>query len=307
MENRAHALIAGIFALALTAAVALAFWWFGGKHEETRDYLVVAQQNVTGLGAQGQVRYRGVRVGRVEDIALDPANRRNILVRIRIRSDIPITKSTFAKLGYQGLTGIAHILLDDDDRDPHPLTAQEGELPRIAMRPAFLQELSEDAAATLQQVRELVVNLNALLNPENRRQIEKTLVNISAASENLNASLASANALLQDENMKRIGPAIANIENATKQAELLLQEVRALTPRLTALMEKADHAVDGAAGSGLADTVPRLNETARDVGAASRQLRRLLDRLEAAPQSLILGPPAPVPGPGETGFDPAAR
>jgi phospholipid/cholesterol/gamma-HCH transport system substrate-binding protein len=70
MENRSHALVAGLFTLFLGVAVLLSVWWIGGKHETSRDYVVVTQQNVTGLSLQGQVRYRGIRVGKVQAIEL---------------------------------------------------------------------------------------------------------------------------------------------------------------------------------------------------------------------------------------------
>ena len=66
MENRSHALMAGLFTLLLGTAAILAAWWFGGKHELTREYTVVTRQNVTGLSLQGQVRYRGIRGGKVQ-------------------------------------------------------------------------------------------------------------------------------------------------------------------------------------------------------------------------------------------------
>jgi phospholipid/cholesterol/gamma-HCH transport system substrate-binding protein len=72
MENRSHALAAGLFTLFLGLAVALSIWWFGGKHEATTEYTVVTRHNVTGLSLQGQVRYRGIRVGKVQAIELDP-------------------------------------------------------------------------------------------------------------------------------------------------------------------------------------------------------------------------------------------
>jgi ABC-type transporter Mla subunit MlaD len=34
---------------------------------------------------------------------------------------VPVTRATTAKLGYQGVTGIAHILLEDSGNDPTPL------------------------------------------------------------------------------------------------------------------------------------------------------------------------------------------
>ena len=63
MENKAHALVAGVFALLLLMATLAAVWWFGGNREAVSEYLVVTRQSVTGLNLQAQVRYRGIRVG----------------------------------------------------------------------------------------------------------------------------------------------------------------------------------------------------------------------------------------------------
>ena len=41
MENRAHALAAGIFVLILLFAIGLAGWWMTGKREASRDILLV--------------------------------------------------------------------------------------------------------------------------------------------------------------------------------------------------------------------------------------------------------------------------
>ena len=84
MENRSHALLAGLFVLLLGAAALFAMWWFGGQREATRDFIVVTRQNVTGLSPQGQVRYRGITVGKVQSIRLDPQDSANILIRIRV-------------------------------------------------------------------------------------------------------------------------------------------------------------------------------------------------------------------------------
>ncbi len=127
MENRSHALVAGLFTLVLGLAAALSIWWFGGKHEATTEYTVVTRHNVTGLSLQGQVRYRGIRVGKVQAIALDPQDAHNILIRISVDSAVPVTRGTTAKLGYQGVTGIAHILLEDSGADPTPLRAVDGD------------------------------------------------------------------------------------------------------------------------------------------------------------------------------------
>jgi len=63
-------------------------------------------RSVPGLNPQAVVRYRGLDIGRVEAISFDPKVPGQILIHIGIRPDTPITKSTYATLGTQGVTGV---------------------------------------------------------------------------------------------------------------------------------------------------------------------------------------------------------
>jgi len=67
--------------------------------------VVVAKQNVSGLNPQAQVRYRGIRVGKVNDIRLDPDDSSNILISIEVNDDVPLTRGTVAKLNYRASPG----------------------------------------------------------------------------------------------------------------------------------------------------------------------------------------------------------
>jgi phospholipid/cholesterol/gamma-HCH transport system substrate-binding protein len=301
MENKAHALIAGIFTLLLLAASLAAIWWFSGKREAVSEYIVATRQNVTGLNMQAQVRYRGIRVGRVESIRLDPEDSRDILIRISISRDVPVTQGTVAKLGYQGLTGIAHVLLEDTGKDLAPL-AQGTKLLRIPMQPSLMQEFTDSGGAVLRQANELLANVNQLLNTENRARIGKTLANLESGSAHLAATLAEARAVLADDRIKRLGPAIANIEGAAGEARNALREAARLLPHMIGLTEKLDQMVGETNGEGLAASGVRMQELGRELTQTSRQLNRVLQVLEAAPQSVIYGPPLAAPGPGEPGF-----
>jgi phospholipid/cholesterol/gamma-HCH transport system substrate-binding protein len=301
MENKAHALIAGIFTLLLLIASLAAIWWFSGKREAVSEYIVATRQSVTGLNMQAQVRYRGIRVGRVESIRLDPEDSRDILIRIAISRDVPVTQGTVAKLGYQGLTGIAHVLLEDAGKDLAPL-AQGTKPPRIPMQPSLMQEFTDSGGAVLRQANELLANVNQLLNTENRARIGKTLANLESGSAHLSATLAEARAVLADDRIKRLGPAIANIEGAAGEARNALREAAKLLPHVITLTEKLDQMVGETNGEGLAASGVRMQELGRELTQTSRQLNRVLQVLEAAPQSVIFGSPRAAPGPGEPGF-----
>lgn len=301
MENRSHALIAGIFLILLGAAAALSVWWLGGKRDESRDYLVITRQNVTGLSQQGQVRYRGINVGRVESIHLDPDDVRNIQIRIRIDADVPVTRGTIAKLGYQGVTGIAHILLEETGRDPALLTG-EGGLPRIAMQPSLLDELSDFGSITLKRAHEFLANANALIGSENRARVARTLDNLERASAGLDATLADVRRALDPEAVRRLHATLAHAERAAGELQPALGEARQLMNRLQALAAQMDGVVGASGGTSLAEVLPRWSALAEDYSATARRLDRVIGQLEQAPQSLLFGPRPAEPGPGEPGF-----
>ena len=303
MENRAHALVAGLFVLFLLAGAVGAVFWFGGQREASAEYLVVTQQNVTGLNPQAQVRYRGIRVGRVESIRLDAQNTRNILIRISISRDVPVTSGTVARLGYQGMTGIAHILLEETADSPGVPAAVEG-MVRIPMQPSLLQEISDSGSAVLRQAQMLLASANEVLNPQNRDRIARTLDNLESGTADLAGVLAETRKLLADPRIAQIGPAVARIEQAADAARGVLVDVRPLLPRVEGLLTKLDGMVGDPGGEGLASSGAHLKEVSHELTQTLRQMSQTLRALEEAPQSVLFGPPAPQPGPGESGFIP---
>ncbi|MCJ7838631.1 MAG: MlaD family protein, partial [Burkholderiales bacterium] len=113
MENRAHALAAGLFTLVLGAALAAVALWFSKDDIKLIPYVMTTSSSVTGLKVEAPVRYRGVDVGKVDEIVIDAANSGRVQIRIGVREGTPITSSTYAQLGYQGITGLAYVLLGD--------------------------------------------------------------------------------------------------------------------------------------------------------------------------------------------------
>jgi phospholipid/cholesterol/gamma-HCH transport system substrate-binding protein len=304
MENRSHALVAGLFTLFLGVAVLLSVWWIGGKHETSRDYVVVTQQNVTGLSLQGQVRYRGIRVGKVQAIALDPSDVRNILIRISVNDSVPVTRGTIAKMGYQGVTGIAHILLEETGTDLQPLPGNAGEASQILMRPSLIEELSDAGGATLRAAGEFLGNANKLLDSDNQQRFASILANLEATTANANEAISQFRQLLAQtpESLRLLNATLVRAEQAAGHATPLLLEARALVVRLQTVGERVDRLLGDPSPSGVAALAPRLNELGSELSANSRQLQRVLQMLEDAPQSVVFGSPKHSPGPGEAGF-----
>ncbi|HTZ00469.1 MAG TPA: MlaD family protein, partial [Rhodocyclaceae bacterium] len=185
MENRAHALAAGLFTLLLAAASAMALWWLGQTKEDASLYLLETRRNVTGLNVEAQVRYRGIRAGKVEDIFVDPKDPRVILIGISVDNRFHLTRGTVAQLGFQGITGLAFVQLEDDGRQPEPLVASGGDPPRLVMKPTALDTLGDKAEDIVGQVAQVTERLARLLDEKNVGNLSRTIENTAVASEGL--------------------------------------------------------------------------------------------------------------------------
>jgi phospholipid/cholesterol/gamma-HCH transport system substrate-binding protein len=123
MENKAHALAAGAFVLLVSALLVAMAWWLSREGGVRVAYELSSRDSVSGLNLQAAVRFKGVQVGKVTAISFDPKVPGNVLVRISVDTNAPVTQATFATLGYQGVTGIAHVQLDDGPGPKTPLVS----------------------------------------------------------------------------------------------------------------------------------------------------------------------------------------
>ena len=314
MENRAHALAAGLFALALGLGLLTALWWFSQDRAQTRALVLVARDDIGGLGPQARVRFRGLAIGTVSEIRIDPTDSRNILVRVQVSEELPLTRGLRASIGTIGVTGLAFVQLDDRGTDPTPLQGEGGEVPRITLESGLLTQLGEHALEAVEQFRSLSTRLSRVFDDEGLSQLRATLARIESAAAGMDQSfnelpktLAALHSVLTPQNVARLSATLKNLESSSAQATPAMLELRALVSRVDMLAVRFDQAAS-AASAGLVDgSLPQLNTLLRELTSNSRRLGRLIDELESTPQMLLLGRSEGEPGPGERGFDGATR
>ena len=310
MENRAHALAAGLFALALGLGLMTALWWFSQDREQTRALVLVARDDIGGLGPQARVRFRGLAIGTVAEIRIDPTDSRNILVRVQVSEELPLTRGLRASIGTIGVTGLAFVQLDDRGTDPTPLLGEGGEAPRISLESGLLSQLGEHALEAVEQFRKLSTRLSNIFDEDGVSQLRATLARIDSAAAGMDKSfnelprtLAALHSVLTPQNVARLSATLENLERGSAQAAPAIAEVRALVSRIDLMAARFDQAA-GAASDGLVDgALPQLDTLLRQLTSSSLRLGRLLEELDAAPQMLLLGRSGREPGPGEAGFD----
>ncbi len=322
MENRAHALAAGLFTLLLGIGVLIAAQWFSRDNYEKVQYTLVSNHSVSGLNVQASVRLRGVEVGKVDVIEFDGDDPRNILIKINVKGGTRITRGTTAQLGTQGITGLAYIVLDDDDgKNPTFLPPSDDKDKRILVQKSFFDELTGSGKDLISQFGEVAQRVNKLLEDKNQTQLIKTIAELEGASKqigslakSLEPGMKNVPALTADTRkmiasadvaMRDLAPALKEAKATLTSIDKLAREYaqRADTlDRAAKGVEEVGVASQGAAASISGEITPRVNTLLEELARNSRNLDRLLSELNEQPAGLVFGRPSGRPGPGEAGY-----
>ncbi|MDB5395615.1 MAG: hypothetical protein JWM91_3121 [Rhodospirillales bacterium] len=294
METRANYVLVGSCVLAAIATIVIFVFWLGSRqlnHQED-TYYTYFTGSVTGLSTGSSVRYRGVPVGMVGGIEIDPQNIERIRVILKMRPGTPVKTDTVASLEMAGITGGSYVELTGGTQASPPLTGtEEDEIPVIKSENSSLQSLVADAPKLLGKLNQLADSANTALSPENVKALSATFSHI----QNVAASLDS------------IGPdtkqAMANFNQITADLRRQMpQLIDTLHQDGTSIREAADgfHKVasnlDGMiaenrgplrdfTGNGLSEVSGLLI----NLRALTDTLNRVADRLDRDPRRFLFG------------------
>lgn len=264
METRANYIMVGSFVLILfLGLIGFVLWLTQFRGEVGYDrYLIYFPGSVSGLQEGSNVSYRGVSVGQVEDIRIDPANVERVEVAIEVREDTPVKADTRASLEMQGLTGGVLVMLSGGSNEAAPLAAvSPHEPPVIEAQPSQIERLLEGAPALVESFEVLVRQASDLLNPQNRAAFAATLENVRAFS----AVLAAHS----DE----IGGLIADASGTMANLNAMSAALTGLSRRLEADLPKTLEILTGATRN-LVGSVAQTSAEVRDLAA---ELKRTAD------------------------------
>ena len=301
--------LVGLFVLVLGAVLLAGVLWLasGGAFQKKYDrYRAVVDESVAGLNLNAPVKYNGVDVGKVQEIALDVGNPNRVNLIFAIERGTPIKEDTAAVLKTQGLTGIAYVELSGGTRDaPLLLAGEDGELPVIRTKPSLSARLENVLTTVLTKLDSTSNNLNAILSDENQASFKSALADIAAVAHTLAArrnelDTGIVNGARTLENTSRasaqIGPVIDRIGRGADAIEKMGNEVA----QASATAGKTVNSVGKDVKRFTADTLPELERLLGELSALSNSLRRLTEQTERNPASLLFGR-KPVPeGPGES-------
>ena len=179
METDRHFFIEGLFIIGFSVAAAFFAVWLGspGRHDDV-IYRIHFPDSVSGLAGGDPVKFRGVDVGTVKSMSIDPDNSRLVRVDVRLRKETPVKTDTRASLEMKGITGVVFIELNGGDpaaqnllaitpKDTFPeipsektgLKAMLDELPKLVGK---FSALAEKFSGIEDQVKKVVTSVGGL-------------------------------------------------------------------------------------------------------------------------------------------------
>ncbi len=300
MEEKVNFTIVGVFVLVLATALIGGVLWFGsGKSYRTHydTYRTYMKESVSGLNLNAPVRYRGVEIGRVQQITLAPDNIEQVQLTLGIVHGTPIKTDTVALLQTHGLTGLTFIELSGGSRDSPELEKRPGEdYPVIGTGPSLMTRLDTSVSALLTNLNKTSENINALLDEQNRNSVKKTLADIEI--------LAHALASRQGQIGQGVADAAHTLQNTARLSDELPQRMRRSADAFDRMADELAR-TSSAARATLQntqqftdETLPEIHQLAAELRDLTGSLRRLSGELEQDPAALLHGK-TQQRGPGE--------
>jgi phospholipid/cholesterol/gamma-HCH transport system substrate-binding protein len=242
-----------------------------GQGEKPARYYVLFEGSVIGLRERASdVLYRGVKIGQVADIRVDSTAPEAIAVGMDIDPYFQITESMEAEIILTDLTGIRSILLTGG-ASSEPVVKPGG---AIKGRPLFLEEINEMAEGFIEPSRQLISNVNALLDEKNRQNVSGLLVNIQEISDEVSKT---AKDLLTDENRELLSSTLKNVSRASNEAAELPATMVESLERINTLLVNV-----GESAEKMGSQISEVAESARTI----LDDPNLADSLEKASQLL---------------------
>jgi phospholipid/cholesterol/gamma-HCH transport system substrate-binding protein len=260
MEVRASYAVVGAFVLALVTALAgFVVWLARVEIDRSVDvYEVAFTGSVSGLQEGSAVRYRGVPVGRVASIRINPDNIEEILVRLELQAGTPVRADTVATVEMQGITGIASIQLSGGTQaapmlEPHGA----GGPPRITAGRSALEQVFDTTPIVLSRIAAVLERMGILLNEENLNSINAIIDDLEDIMDAINETRPLVETMIGN-----LGTTAARVGDTAALVSELLVEARGVVGQLDGLRAQGEDALG-------------------EVAAAARSFRALGTRLEA--------------------------
>ncbi len=257
--TRAQRARLGIFLIVAGALlVTLLIVVTGGKLLEKRDTYFIRYKDVSvsGLDIGSQVKYHGVRVGRVDKIFVDPKVVETVVVEISLDHETPVKADVTAVTSSLSLTGIKIIELEGGTSESRTLDPGS-EIPAGVSTMDIISGKAEIVAEKLELV---LTNLSIMTGGDNQERLLKMVDNSALILEDVHGILS--------DNRDNIQLTVENIEIASHEIRILAQ-----SPELKRMIVNLDSTTTEF-------RVAKIGQAAADLQAALVSARSTLNHID---------------------------
>ncbi len=189
MASKSARIRLGIFVVAGVALIALFFALVIGKqltHKRETYFLRFTNQSVFGLQAGASVYYKGIPVGTVDKVGIDPKDVESVILTLGIDSSATLKEDCEAVLVYMGITGTKAVEILGGTNAAKDLKSGS----YIKTGVTKIEEISGQAVSIVDKVDRIASNLDQLTAEENQANLASILSETSGLIRETRAKLS---------------------------------------------------------------------------------------------------------------------
>ncbi|MDP2893440.1 MAG: MlaD family protein [Sulfurimonas sp.] len=319
MNNRVNYSLIGFLVLfALSAMMVFGYWLLKpSKEVEMKVYAIYFDESVSGLNLDAPVKYKGINVGKVIALNINPKNSEQVEILITVLKSTPIKISTVAQLTSQGITGLSYINLSFGDESSEFLKAQKGqEYPVIKTIPSLLIKIENTVGDLTLNLSDTLQRTRELLKEENQAEFSLLLKNSAIFVSKMNQTLDDETIVNLQQTMKNLNNVSKRLDEMMPRVEKLIENSVAWEDSVSASFASIMKSYVGIAGSMntfnkalqsgdfnlkdmSSDILPTMNNTLLDMQSLIIKMQETLSKHERSPSDILFMQEQIKKGPGE--------
>lgn len=293
MENRINYTIVGLFVVLFGTGLAAFVFWLEkyGAEDNLIYYRTYIKESVSGLSNDASVKYRGVDVGIVESIRINPKNSEEVELLLRVKKETPIKEDMVTVLKFYGLTGLAFIEIEGGSKESPLLVSLKDEIPVINSAQSIYTRLNESLPEIAQQLSTALGKIDTLLNKRNLENIHDTISNIKEISLYVKNYKDEID-LLIDRGVVMEEKVISSFDKLNDASDA----VKLMANSFNTSLQRGDYNIRNMS----TPTFEHTNERLDQLKSLLTELEEAVLSIQRSPRDLLFKQAAPRLGPGET-------
>lgn len=283
-KKKFSSFLLGLFVTGGLIILATILVWIGATQyfERGKRYISYFNESVQGLQKDSEVKFRGVKVGRVDDIIIAPDNRQvGVVMIINLKFDP--TKDYLAQLELTGITGVMFVnLVPRSPKKPYvpPKITFVSPYPVIPSQPSEIKRILtgiDEVIANLKGIdakgisEEAKITFKEMKNFFGGEKTKHIIAELEVSSANLKKISTRVN---QDISKGEIGKVLEGTRTLVAKAKKDLEAM--MLPETVGKSRQA---------------LGQINDLAEKLGRASETLDHLIERIYLRPPDLLFGKP----------------